>query len=131
MNARPDTNPTDQAEAEKPVMERPIGRRTMLRAAILTVPVVAAFSQNAWAFTARSCPAGSTFCATCSGGAKCIKNSGNCNGNCNPSKCGDPNCIVAPNANVVRNQQSAELVSPFNANNSAINDGGFNASPWK
>ena len=131
MSARPETNPATEAEGQQPMLERPMGRRTLLRAAIITVPVVAAFARNAWALTARSCPSGSTYCATCAQGPRCILISSPCNGNCNSSKCGNPACIATPLSPNRVNDAGSSMTSPFNANQSSLNDGGFNSSPWQ
>ncbi len=133
MSARPSTDPANQAEAQKPVMERPIGRRTMLRAAILTVPVVAAFSKSANAQTGtHPCPAGSTYCAVCNDCRGPVTSHCKCNnGSCNNAEAG---CITKTFAGVrtatVSNTSGSAITSPFSGGG-AINDGGFNSSPWQ
>lgn len=137
MSARPSIDPANQAEAQKPVMERPIGRRTMLRAAILTVPVVAAFSRNAYAATdGHGCQTPTYYwcplCARCLhfgnvGNRKCDCSS-NGNAGCNNAEC---NQAIPGHARVVGENASSSLSSPFNSGSASITDGGFNASPWK
>lgn len=136
MDARPNTNPADQAEGQHPVTERPMGRRTMLRAMILTVPVVAAFSRNAYAATdGHGCQLPTyLWCSICQrclfvgdiGSRHCDCSSNSGNHGCNNPECNQPETLRAA---VVGGGGS--LTSPFNANSAAINDGGFNASPWR
>ncbi len=125
MSARPNTDAAQAAEAPKPVYERPMGRRTLLRAMIITVPVVAAFSRNAWAAT-HPCPAGSKPCAACTSG--CIKTACTCNN----GQCGKANCNVTLNALLGRNESTPSLTGgPLGGGQSAITDGGFNSNPWR
>ena len=125
MSVRPDTDPATQAVAPKPVAERPMGRRTLLRAMIITVPVVAAFSRNAWAASA-GCPQGCKKCAACDSG--CVQKTSACNnGQCK----GHGFCAAVTPLRGSNLNDRTGLASPFNANSSSITDGGFNSSPWQ
>lgn len=136
MSARPKTDSATEAVGLKQVIERPIGRRTLLRAAILTVPAVAAFSRNASAATdGHGCVTPTyLWCSVCSrclavadvANRKCDCSNINGNHGCNNPECNMPTGLTA---RVVG--ESSTLTSPFNANQSALNDGGFNSSPWQ
>lgn len=132
MSVRPSTDPANVAEVPKPVHERPIGRRTLLRAAIITVPVVAAFARNASAATdAHGCRTPEHYwCSSCS---KCLKVAcTECN-NGSKSDCNRPECQQAAAAPLRASLQGDNTFgnSPFQQGQSAITDGGFNSSPWQ
>lgn len=104
-----------------------IGRRALLRAAIITVPVVAAFSRNAWAAT-NGCPPG---CVPCAHSAclpsGCIQSGKSCN----MGQCQNFKCTFSPlRSNELRSDQSS-MESPFDAKSPSLTDGGFNNNPWQ
>ncbi|MES2123410.1 MAG: hypothetical protein V4503_01855 [Gemmatimonadota bacterium] len=127
MSARPSTTQADLAAGEQPMLERPMGRRTLLRAMIITVPVVAAFSRNAWAASIGCIPG----CEKCANNgclpSGCIQKGKTCNnGQCNNFKC------AAVGALLRNDSQNGSLTGgPLGGSQPAINDGGFNSSPWQ
>lgn len=132
MSARPNTTQADQAVGEQPMLERPMGRRTLLRAAIITVPMVAAFSRNAHAATdGHGCiTPDNVWCPACS---KCLKSTCTSCNNGVHSDCNKPECQQAAVGAIRSNIQGGSSLgsSPFQQGQSGITDGGFNSSPWQ
>lgn len=137
MSARPDTDSAELTAANQPLHERPIGRRKMLMAAvILAVPVVAPFRLNAAAQTdGHGCVTPTyLYCPVC---ARCLAVADVLNRKCDCSNingnhgCNNPECNMPTGLTARVVGESSTLTSPFNANQSALNDGGFNSSPWK
>jgi hypothetical protein len=123
--------------------ERLISRRTMLRAVVITVPVVAAYASNLWAVSGQNCPSGYTYCGF-TGCNNCIKLVGHCG--CTKANSGTGGCFnsdcqqTAPSARSSSIQAPSGLSSsnnpgfgpsPFDSSQpSPIGDGGFNKNPW-